>query len=156
MSKTSCKDFIKWRMYSMFQCKNVLFFQLTTTVYKLVLFVFAGPNVPRSTLHKTSSSETDLVIFFLFDFLLIFLFVSSCFSLFVCNVVGFFFLLATWYKELQMNSGLREKMSELRTPKRRNFMIPAGKYGKSPLHPTPYHPPPQLIQRADLVNRLTF
>ncbi|KAL9958899.1 hypothetical protein ACROYT_G035972 [Oculina patagonica] len=49
-----------------------------------------GPNVPRSTLHKTSST--------------------------------------TWYKELQMNRGLEEKMSELWTPKRRNFMIPAGKY----------------------------
>jgi len=49
-----------------------------------------GPNVPRSTLHKTSST--------------------------------------TWYKELEMNQELEEKMSELSSPIRRNFMIPAGKY----------------------------
>ncbi|XP_015759782.1 PREDICTED: dipeptidyl peptidase 4-like [Acropora digitifera] len=35
---------------------------------------------------------------------------------------------ATWYKELQMNEGLQKKLSELSTPKRRNFVIPAGEY----------------------------
>lgn len=34
----------------------------------------------------------------------------------------------TWYKELQMNEGLQKKLSELSTPKRRNFVIPAGEY----------------------------
>ena len=41
---------------------------------------------------------------------------------------------ATWYKELEMNKELEEKMSELSSPTRRNFMIPAGEYGK-------YHSP---------------
>lgn len=40
------------------------------------------------------------------------------------------FLSATWYKDLEMNRALEKKMSELATPKRRNFKIPAGKYGK--------------------------
>ena len=100
--------------------------------YKFSLFLFfAGPNVPRSTLHKTSSSESKLVIF-LFDSF--FLFVS------LRNIV---ILLSpfsdTWYKELQMNKGLEEKMSELQSPKRRNFMIPAGKYRKSSPPPTSLH-----------------
>ncbi|XP_068751485.1 dipeptidyl peptidase 4-like isoform X1 [Montipora capricornis] len=35
---------------------------------------------------------------------------------------------ATWYKELQMNKALETKLAELSTPKRRNFLIPAGEY----------------------------
>ncbi|RMX38942.1 hypothetical protein pdam_00016432, partial [Pocillopora damicornis] len=35
---------------------------------------------------------------------------------------------STWYKDLEMNRALEKKMSELATPKRRNFKIPAGKY----------------------------
>ncbi|KAK2551747.1 Inactive dipeptidyl peptidase 10 [Acropora cervicornis] len=36
----------------------------------------------------------------------------------------------TWYNELQMNKGLQKKLSELAAPKRRNFVIPAGEYGR--------------------------
>ena len=42
--------------------------------------------------------------------------------------VGFF--AATWYKDLQMNNELEEKMSELSSPIIRNFVIPAGEYGE--------------------------
>lgn len=139
------------RVYSMFYIKCSLF-EFSDTIYNFFFLTFCCRS-KRSKVHVTQNQlQWDTSRFCLVHFSFIVL-LSVPFAIFLIRN-KMFFVSATWYKELEMNQELEEKMSELSSPIRRNFTIPAGKYGKYPPHPRPLHPPPGLVYRDYLFESL--
>ena len=116
----------------------MFFVKFSDTIYKFLFLCFvAGPNIPRSTLHKTSSREINLVVF---SFTLL---LQFCFIFLIRNEMFFLQLLGT--KSLKWIKNWKRKCLNCRVQWDETLWYPQGNTVSTNV-PTP-QPSPNLVYR---------